>query len=138
MTTTLDRMDIHAKFTRDLIHHRMLELMNQTSLIKERDPREFLNDSNFISWRQYLETKVRTMCTACVKETGDYWMWEDNDWRFDAIRDMDVPRKRLAKFKIKRAKYDHKGKEPNDHVKISTTWITLLFLALAISTASGF
>lgn len=74
------------------------------------------------------------MCSACLDETENYDVWEKNDWRFDAIRDMETPIKRLAKVKSKNAKYDHKGKKPKDRISLSlVVCILLMFLPFASS-----
>lgn len=106
---------------------RMLQVMNQQSLIQEHDPWRILNGYNYKSWRQYQEVKTRVICNTEFKENHDYKGWKYHDWRFDAICDMETPVKRLGKVKTKTTKYDHKGKEPNDRINVK--WLFLLVIA---------
>ena len=134
----ITRTDIHGKFMLNEVELRMLQVMNQQSLIQEHDPWRILNGYNYKSWRKYQEVKTRVICNTEFKENHDYKGWKYHDWRFDAICDMETPVKRLGKVKTKTTKYDHKGKEPNDRMNVK--WLFLLVIAstLISNTANCF
>lgn len=122
------------------IEKRMLELMNQQSLIREHDSWTSIKGYNYKSWRQYQEVRTRVICNAEFKENHNYKSWQYHNWRFDAIREMDQPIKRIGKLRAKATKYDHKGKEPNDrsNAQSNSFFLTLMTMTLLFSSTNGF
>ena len=110
------RIDIHGQFMAHKAQTRMLQNMNQIQLLKEHENAEFLRDDDFRSWKHYMNVRTKVIATTEFIETKNYQVWEEHEWRSEAIGRMTIPTKRLGKLRIQKTKYDHKGKEPNDRV----------------------